>query len=80
MGFVGKALSGLFGKTEQFKARAPAAKAGAAQATGEAVETGEEIKKKTRARRANLFATQGGVAGEELGPGQIARRSTLLGN
>jgi hypothetical protein len=31
-------------------------------------------------KRTNLFATDGGVSGQELNPNQVTKRQTLLGN
>lgn len=39
-----------------------------------------DTQQKTRAKRANLFATAGGVSGQELQVGQVQQRPTLLGN
>lgn len=49
-------------------------------ATDEAIDTVKEQKKNIKKRRVNLFQTEGGVSGEELQPGQISQRKTLLGN
>ena len=43
----------------------------------------EEVKKAqddTKKKRTNLFATEGGVVGQELMPNQVSKRQTLLGN
>ena len=40
----------------------------------------ESSKEKNRKKRASLFETAGGVAGQELNPDQVQRRQTLLGN
>ena len=45
-----------------------------------AVEETEEGKRKAKQGRAALYETEGGVAGAELDPNQVKRRSTLLGN
>lgn len=34
----------------------------------------------SKTARASLYATQGGVSGEELNPDQVKKRQTLLGN
>lgn len=39
-----------------------------------------EAQRKAKDSRAALFATEGGVAGQELNPGQVSRRQTLFGN
>lgn len=40
----------------------------------------EDQSKTAKATRASLFSTTGGVLGEELAPGQVKKRQTLLGN
>ena len=37
-------------------------------------------KKKAKANRSALFATEGGIEGQELTSGQTKKRDTLLGN
>lgn len=37
-------------------------------------------KKKAKANRSALFATEGGIEGQELTSGQTKKRNTLLGN
>lgn len=34
----------------------------------------------TKGKRATLFKTEGGIAGEELDPSSVQKRNTLLGN
>ncbi len=48
--------------------------------TAEAVEEVKGAQTDIRKKRINLFETAGGVSGEELQPGQITQRRTLLGN
>lgn len=40
----------------------------------------KEEKKKAKANRSALFATEGGIEGQELTSGQTKRRDTILGN
>ena len=40
----------------------------------------KEEKKKAKANRSALFATEGGIEGQELTSGQTKKRDTLLGN
>lgn len=40
----------------------------------------EEDEGKTKKRKSAIYNTEGGAAGQELQPGQVKGRSTLLGN
>lgn len=40
----------------------------------------DEEKKKAKAARASLFATEGQVAGQEIGTGGVSKRDTIFGN
>lgn len=73
MGFVGNLL-GIKKPTPQVAA------APAVQKVEETAESMKKEKKDTAASRARLFATEGGILGEELGEGQVKKRSTLFGN
>jgi len=70
---MGKLFSAIFGG-------APKAKAPEPVKTKESVKGAEEDKGATKRRRANLFETEGGVAGQELSPEQVQKRPTLFGN
>ena len=48
--------------------------------TAGAVDEVKTEQRNIRRRRVNLFETAGGVSGEELQPGQVSQRRTLLGN
>jgi len=72
MGFVKKVVGGLLGSAPKVKAPKPVAAAPVQDITGE--------KKSAKTARANLYATEGGVTGQELTPDQVGKRPTLLGN
>lgn len=46
----------------------------------QATQAVNDNQQKTKAKRVNLFATGGGVSGQELQVGQVQQRQTLLGN
>jgi len=68
-------VKSLFDSGSKSKAQAPKA-----VDVKQPLEESEAFRDKTRTRRANLFATEGGAAGQDLNPEQIQRRPTLLGN
>lgn len=77
MGKVVKSVfGGLLGKTPKVKQPAPvdvkSVEAPVQEIAGE--------KKTAKAARAALYATEGGVLGEELASSQVGKRPTLLGN
>jgi len=65
---MGKIISSLFGSLAAPKV---AKKSIVATVAG---------KEKSKASRASLFETEGGVAGQELSSGGVQQRNTLLGN
>ncbi len=40
----------------------------------------EDTQAQGKSARASLYATQGGVTGEELDPSQVKKRATIFGN
>lgn len=66
---MGKIISSIFGGG----AKAPTV------SQAPVVET-EDEKKKAKQARAAIFATEGGIKGQELQPGQVSQRPTLFGN
>lgn len=48
--------------------------------SGAAVKDVNELQAQGKSARASLFATQGGVSGEELDSGQVKKRATIFGN
>lgn len=78
MGKFFKSLGSIFGIGGG--ARPPKVQAPKPVAVDKALDTVEEDKAATKARRVNLFETEGGVSGQELTPEEIQKRPTLLGN
>lgn len=50
------------------------------QVSGAAAKEVEADQATSKTARASLYATAGGVAGEDLNPDQVKKRQTLLGN
>jgi hypothetical protein len=48
--------------------------------TAPAESTVEAAKTASKANRSALFATSGGIMGQELTPGEVKKRDTLFGN
>jgi hypothetical protein len=54
--------------------------ADAPKVSGAAKKDLAEDQDKTKASRAALYATEGGVSGQELEPDQVKKRNTIFGN
>lgn len=73
--FFSKVFSFLGVKAPKVKAPMPVAQ--------QAEPIKEDLKNedsKAKQARANLYATEGGVSGQELSPDQVQKRPTLFGN
>lgn len=57
-----------------------AASIAAPTSTKAAVDETKAAQDDMKKKRVSLFATEGGVAGQELEPNQVSKRNTLLGN
>ena len=66
---MGKIISSLLGGAQK-----------APKVSTAPVASTEDAARKAKKSRAALFETEGGVAGQELDPGAVSQRSTLLGN
>lgn len=74
MGKIAKSLLSIVGLGKAPKAAAPAPVAAPVQEIKD--DQGMTAKK----ARQQLYATEGGVQGQELDPAQVKKRQTLLGN
>lgn len=65
---MGKIIKSIFGGTEKPKVNTSSQ------------ESAEGSQRKANKSRSAIFATEGGVSGEELDPNSVKQRNTLLGN